>query len=235
MRGTHTGEVSEVTAPPVKTPSVQRGATPPTDTQVETTPVTPLVISTSNPITALSQAVKDGSSLVVTPSSIPISATRGPDVDLSSKEFEDILEDPEDEPVLGSRISNSEEEEFMGMCFLSSPLFLFFFFFAKFTLPLLFECPFLSFAEPFEGLGFTANIGVSKAATPAAPTAPILTVSSTPISTIFTASISAVPSMPVSVLPTTPIITGPGELSFPLFLSSFLPRGFVSPPPPFLF
>ena len=129
MRGTHTGEVSEVTAPPAETPSVQRGATHPTATQVETTPVTPLVISISDPFTALSQAVKDGSSLVVTPSSIPISATHGPDVDLSSKEFEDILEDPEDEPVLGSRISKSEEEEFMGMCFLSSPLFLFFFLF----------------------------------------------------------------------------------------------------------
>ena len=146
---THTGEVSEVIASPAKTPSVQRGATPPAATQIETTPVTPLIISTSDPFAALSQAVNDSSSLVVTPSSIPISATRGPDVDLSSKEFEDILEDLEDEPVLGSRISKSEEEEFMGMCFLSSPLFLFFFLFAKFTLPLLFECPFLSFAEPF--------------------------------------------------------------------------------------
>ena len=45
-------------------------------------------------------------------------------------------------------------------------------------------------------------------------------------------SISAVPSVPVSVLPTAPIITSLGELSFPLFLSSFLPRGFVSPPLP---
>ena len=91
----------------------------------------PLVISTDDPFTTLSQAVKDGSSLVVTPSSIPISATRGPDVALSSKEFEDILEDPEDEPVLGRRISESEEEEFMGMCYLFS-LFLFFFFFSFF-------------------------------------------------------------------------------------------------------
>ena len=35
---THTGEVSEVTAPPVEIPSIQRGATPPTATQIETTP-----------------------------------------------------------------------------------------------------------------------------------------------------------------------------------------------------
>ena len=110
--GTHTGEVSEVTAPPVETPSIQREATPPPATQNETTPVTPLVIFTSDPFAALSQAVKDGSSLVVTPSSIPISATRGPDAALSSK---DILEDPDDELVLGRRISESEEEEFMGM------------------------------------------------------------------------------------------------------------------------
>ena len=45
------------------------------------------------------------------PSSIPISATRGLDADLPSEEFKDILEDPDDEPVLGRRISESEEEE----------------------------------------------------------------------------------------------------------------------------
>ena len=62
--------------------------------------------------------------MVVTPSSILISTTRGPDTDLSSEEFEDILEDPDDEPILGRRISESEEEEsvsletFMGICFL---------------------------------------------------------------------------------------------------------------------
>ena len=116
-----TGEVSEVTAPPAETPSVQRGATPPAATQIETTPVTPLVISTGDPFATLSQAVKDGSSLVVTPSSILISTTRGPDTDLSSEEFKDILEDPDDEPILGRRISESEEEEFMGMCYLYSP------------------------------------------------------------------------------------------------------------------
>ena len=80
--------------------------------------------------------MKDGSSLVVTHSSIPISATRGPDADLSSEESEDILEDPDDEPVLGRRISKFEEEEgaspetFIGMWFLPSlPFFFLLFFF----------------------------------------------------------------------------------------------------------
>ena len=67
--------------------------------------------------------MKDGSSLVVTPSSIPSSATRGLDANLSSEESKNILEDPEDEPVLKKRISDSDKEEsaplqieFMGMC-----------------------------------------------------------------------------------------------------------------------
>ena len=89
--------------------------------------VTPLVISTDDPFAALSQVVKDDSFLVVTPSSIPISTTRGPDATLSSEESEDVLEDPDDDPVLGRRISESEEEEFMGMCYLSSLLPFFFF------------------------------------------------------------------------------------------------------------
>ena len=119
--GTHTREVSEVTPSLAETPLVQRGATPPAATQIETTPVTPLVISTGDPFTTLFQAVKDGSSLVVTHSSISISAIRGPNADLSSKESKDILEDPDDQPVLGRRIFESEEEEsaspetFMGM------------------------------------------------------------------------------------------------------------------------
>ena len=78
--------------------------------------------------------MKNGSSLLVTPSSIPIFATRGPDADLSSEESEDILEDPDNELVLGSRFSESEEEEsaspetFMGMLLSSlSPFFFFFF------------------------------------------------------------------------------------------------------------
>ena len=52
--GTNTGEVSEVTPTFVETPSVQRGATPPATTQIETTPITPLVISIGDPFAALS-------------------------------------------------------------------------------------------------------------------------------------------------------------------------------------
>ena len=66
--------------------------------------------------------MKDGSSLVVIPSSIPSSATRGLNMDLSSEGSEDILEDPDDELVLKKRISNSDDEgsvppeaEFMGI------------------------------------------------------------------------------------------------------------------------
>ena len=74
--------------------------------------------------------MKDGSSLVVTPSSIPSSATREPDVDLSFEGSKDILEDPNNELVLKKRISNSNNKkyappktEFMGMYL--SPFFLF--------------------------------------------------------------------------------------------------------------
>ena len=88
--GTHTGEANEVTAPLAETSSVQRGATLPTATQIKTTPVTPLIISTGDPFVALSQVVKDGSSLVVTHSSIPISATCGPDAALSFEESKDF-------------------------------------------------------------------------------------------------------------------------------------------------
>ena len=143
--GTHIGEVSEVTALPAETPSVQRGATPPAAIQIETTPVTPLVISTSDPFAALSQAVKDGSSLVVTPSSIPISATRGLDADLSSEESEDILEDLDDEPALGGGFLNSKKRNSWVCAFLPPPSFFFFFFFVlsslfPFCLYVLFSC-----------------------------------------------------------------------------------------------
>ena len=138
--GTYTRKVSEATPVPAETLTPRKVATPPATVQTEvTSPVTPLVISISDPFVVLSQAVNDGSSLVVTPSSIPSSATCGPNVDLSSKGFEDVLEDPDDEPVSKKRISNSDEEEnvppeakFMGMCL--SP-FLPIFIFAKFILP----------------------------------------------------------------------------------------------------
>lgn len=118
--GTHTREVSKVTLTPTVTLSVQRGATPPAVTQIEANPATPLVISTGDPFAALSQTIQGVSSLVVTPSSIPVSATHGPRADLSSEKSKEIFEDPKDEPGLGRRISESDEEmsvppETMGM------------------------------------------------------------------------------------------------------------------------
>ena len=62
---------------------------------------------------------------MVTPSSISSSATRGPNGELSSEGSEDVLEDPDDEPTMKKKISDSDEEEsanheveFMGMCLL---------------------------------------------------------------------------------------------------------------------
>ena len=93
------------------------------------------MISTSNPFADISQAAKGSASLVVTPSSIPGSVTRGPDLDLSSEGSADIFEDPNDVPVLKRTISDSDEEGsassepvFMGM-YIPSPLSFFFFFF----------------------------------------------------------------------------------------------------------
>ena len=60
---------------------------------------------------ALSQAVKDGSSLMVTPSSIPSSATHGPDADLSSEGFEEVLKDSDDEHTVKKRIFDFIEKE----------------------------------------------------------------------------------------------------------------------------
>ena len=53
--GTHTGKVSKVTPVPVETHSSQGVVTPPATLQIEaSSPATPLVISTSDPFTALS-------------------------------------------------------------------------------------------------------------------------------------------------------------------------------------
>ena len=93
------------------------------------------MISSSDPFADISQAVKGSASLVVTPSSIPGSATRGPDLDLSSEGSADIFEDPDHVPVLKRTISDSDEEgsasfepDLMGMYLPSSsspPFFLF--------------------------------------------------------------------------------------------------------------
>ena len=134
--GTYTERVSETTPIPARTSISPEGVIPTAAQTEATSPVLPLVISTSDPFAAPSQAVKDGFSLVVIPSSIPNSAIRGLDADLFSEESEEILEDPEDEPVLKKRISDSDKEEsaplkteFIGMCpsffsfFLPSSLF----------------------------------------------------------------------------------------------------------------
>ena len=124
------------------TPS--EGAIPPVVVQTKTTsPVLSLVISTSDPFADISQAAKGSALLVGAPSSIPSSATRGPDLDQSSKGSVDIFEDPDDAPVLKKTISDSDEvssasfePDFMGM-YLPSPLsFIFLFFFPVFVLHL---------------------------------------------------------------------------------------------------
>ena len=55
--------------------------------------------------------MKDGSSLIVTPSSIPSSAMRGLDVDLPFEGPEEVLEDSDDEPIVKKRIIDSDEEK----------------------------------------------------------------------------------------------------------------------------
>ena len=178
--------------------------------------------------------MKDGPSLVVTHSSIPNSATRGPDVDLSSEGSEDILEDPDDEPVSKKRIFDSDKEEnvppeakFMGMC-LSPFLFLFCFCFCFcevysspflsssslhvctctshfFAISLYLCAYFPAFAETFEGPGVIVDIGMPSAV---APTTPISAIPTAPIYAVPSVPISAVPSIPVSAVPTAPIPTG---------------------------
>ena len=89
--GTHVEGVGE-TSLPAERPTPLEGAIPPAAVQTKTTsPVLPLVISTSDPFAAISQAAKGGASLVVTPSSIPGFATHGPDSDLSSEGSDDIF------------------------------------------------------------------------------------------------------------------------------------------------
>ena len=206
-------------------------ATPPATVQTEVaSPVTPLVISTSDPFVVLSQAVKDGSSLLATPSSL-----HGPDVDLSFEGFKDILEDSDDEPVLKKKISESDDEEsvpleaeFMGMClspflhfcfcqvhsslfFLSSlPYMSVLVFLLYCNLPL-FVCLFSCFAETFEGPGVTADVGMPSVVAPATPIAPVSAIPTVPVFAVPSIPVSAVPSVPISTVPIAPILTSPGE------------------------
>ena len=99
----------------------------------------------------LSQAVKDGSFFVVTPSSIPSSTTLGPNAKLSSEGSNKVLEDSDDKPTMKKRISDSDEEEggdheadFRGMYLPYFVKFLFFFFFSFF---LFYHC--LPLSSPF--------------------------------------------------------------------------------------
>ena len=119
--GTYTERVSETAPTPAEAFTPQEGAIPPVVVQIAS-PATPFVISNNDPFATLSQAVKDGSFLVVTPSSIPSSATRGFDTDLSFERSEDVLKDHDDESTMKKRVSDSKEEEnaeheaeFMGM------------------------------------------------------------------------------------------------------------------------
>lgn len=81
--------------------------------------------------------MKDGSLLLVTPSSIPSSATQRPDANLSFDEgLDEVLEDSKDEPVIKTIIFYSDEDnnggeqevEAMGMCISSLVNLLFFLF-----------------------------------------------------------------------------------------------------------
>ena len=133
--GTHTEGVGKTTPLPAETPAPPARAISPTAIQTKTAPfVLPLVISTSDPFAVISQAAKGGASLVVTPSSIPDSATHGPDTNLSSEGSDDILKDPDDAPILKKRIFDFDEEEsaspepdFMGTYLFYPSLFFFFF------------------------------------------------------------------------------------------------------------
>ncbi|XP_050242250.1 endochitinase A1-like [Quercus robur] len=175
--GTHVEGVGETIPLPAERPTPSEGAVPPAAVQPKITPfVLPLVISTSDPFTAISHAAKDGASLVVTPSSILGSATHGPDTDLSSEGSDDILEDPDDAPVLKKRISDSDEEGSAS--------------------------PEPDFMETSEGPEIAAGVGMTA---PAAPVAPIPAAPSVPVSAVPTTPASTMPIVLVSATPVAPI------------------------------
>ena len=109
--GTHVEGVGEITPLPAERFVPFEGVIPSAVVQTKITPpILPLVILSSDHFADISQAAKGSASLVITPSSIPGSATRGPDLDLSSEGSADIFEDPDDVPVLKMTISDSDEE-----------------------------------------------------------------------------------------------------------------------------
>ena len=80
-KSTQAERLGEFVPIPTKIPTPQKEVSPVGAPQIgNASPTTPHVISACNPFVAFSQAMKDGSSLVVTPS-IPSSTTRGPNVD----------------------------------------------------------------------------------------------------------------------------------------------------------
>ncbi|XP_030936892.1 endochitinase A1-like [Quercus lobata] len=175
--GIHVEGVGETIPLLAERPTPSKGAIPPAAVQTKvTSPVLPLVVSTSDPFTAISQAAKGGASLVVTPSSIPGSATCGPDPDLSSEGSDDILEDPDDAPMLKKRISDFDEE---GSASLEP-----------------------DFMETSEGPEIAAGVGMTALATPVAP---IPAAPSVPVSAIPTTPVSSVPAVLVSATPVAPI------------------------------
>jgi len=107
MKGGIIVESTPISAKPTTPP---KGATSPMMTQAKSAPpiTPPPIISASDPFADLSWAIKDGSSLVVTLSSIPTSTTQGPNADLSPDEgSKGILKDSDDEPVMKTRVSDS--------------------------------------------------------------------------------------------------------------------------------
>ena len=230
--GTHVEGVGETTPLPAERFAPSEGVIPSAVVQTKITPpILPLVISSSDPFADISQAAKGSALLVVTPSSIPGSATCGPDLDLSSEGSADIFEDPDDVPVLKRTISDSDEEgsassepDLMGM-YLPSPLFPFFF------LYLCFVCILISpLAETSKGPEIAASVGMTA---PTSPVAPVPAAPSVPVSAVPTAP---APSVPVVPLPTTPVAPIPGNFgtlsfsfllhppSFFSFASLFFPR-----------
>nr|XP_023874071.1 uncharacterized protein LOC111986625 [Quercus suber] len=192
---THTERVSEPASIPTETHTPQKGDYSPIASHPKIkSPTTPLVISTSDPFAALSQAVKDGSSLVVTLSSIPSSATCGPDADLSSKGSKEVLEDFNNEPTMKKMISDFVEEE--G------------------------DEHEVEDIETFEEPEVVASIAMPTVTPPAAPvalvsampSAPVSAIPSTPIYVIPSELVFSIPSAPASAVPTTPILTGPGPI-----------------------
>ena len=69
-----------------------------------------LVISSSDPFATLPQAIGCGPSLMITPSSIPSSATKMPDVErLHNEASDEVLEDSDDEPIVKTRVSDFKD------------------------------------------------------------------------------------------------------------------------------